>query len=117
MNLKLNFRFSIPSEWTLYELQQAQKHAWRRQPAPTSAWSEPRCRSCHETKISQKWDILPKSGGISHFWWDIPLWSLGRDCGISTGLGYLTLHPVKCAVYFVRQTAGVGEISHDASLF
>ena len=98
MNLKLNFRFSIPSEWTLYELQQAQKHAWRRQPAPTSAWSEPRCRSCHETKISQKWDILPKSGishqkwdippksGISHQKWDIPLWT-----GISTGLGYLTL--------------------------
>ena len=98
MNLKLNFRFSIPLEWTLYELQQAQKHAWRRQPAPTSAWSEPHCRSCHKTKISQKWDIPPKSGishfkwdiplksGMSHFWWDIPLWT-----GISTGLGYPTL--------------------------
>ena len=85
MNLKLNFRFSIPSEWTLCELQQAQKHAWRRQLAPTSAGSKTRCRSCHETKISQKWDIPPKSG-ISHQKWDIPLWT-----GISTGLGYLTL--------------------------
>ena len=90
MNLKLNFRFIIPLEWTLCELQQAQKHAWRRQLAPTSAWSEPRCRSCHETKISQKWDIPPKSG-ISHQKWDIPP-KVGypTKSGIShSGPGYL----------------------------
>ena len=61
VNLKLNFRFIIPLEWTLCELQQAQKHAWRRQLAPTSAGSKTRCRSCHETKISQKWDIPVQS--------------------------------------------------------
>ena len=118
MNLKLNFRFSIPSEWTLCELQQAQKHAWRRQPAPTSAWSEPRCRSCHETRISQKWDI-PTRPEISRFW-DILLPTeiyQKRDISVRTGIsrskvGYpgsnrdIPQSPISRRHSFLRNTAG-----------